>query len=183
MTKEELHLLLEEELYEDRIIYETYEDELYVYAFITSEKFKDLYDSDKYAKAGGHGPIRIDKRTKEYKRIHLLEFPSKFYDDDPQPTRNSIANGIVQRQYVNEKDMLDFTEMIYEGSDKDSFNFGKIFYDHICERGKIRAHFRSTEIRDAFKTFLESVYVRCVINSEGWLEFDRVPLHKKQLEE
>ncbi len=150
MNEQEINILIKEELKGDLIISKTYEDELYVYVFIISESIKPFIGDDRYARAGGQGPIRIDKRTKEYRRIHILEVPNEIYKNNPKPTRNSIANGIVQRQYVNEKDMLDFTEMIYEGSDEDSFNFGK--------------------------TFLESVYVRCVINSEGWLEFDRVPV-------
>ncbi len=176
MNQQEIRVLIKEELKGDLIISKTYEDELYVYVFIISESIKPFIGDDRYARAGGQGPIRIDKRTKEYRRIHILEVPNEIYKNNPKPTRNSIADGIVKRQYVNERDMLNFTKMIYEGSDEDSFNFGKIFYNYKRDKEKIRAHFRSTEIRDAFKTFLESVCVRCVINSEGWLEFDRVPV-------
>ncbi len=169
MTEEKLKELLTAYRGEE-VAFKSYRSGNYIYIVGVRD-----YD-DREAKAGGSGFVRFNTDTMSFEEIHYLQIPSEIYDDDSQPTRNSIANGIVQRQYVNEKDMLDFTEMIYEGNDEDSFNFGKIFYNYKRDKEKIRAHFRSTEIRDAFKTFLESVCVRCVIDNEGWLEFDRVPV-------
>lgn len=116
MTIEELEILLKGFIEEGKYIYKTFEDETYIYVFTKLEKLRGIDYDDRYGRVGGPGPIIVDKKTKEFKRAHYMDVPSelhkKYY---VEPTVDSIAKGIVKRQYVNKGDMLSFVEIYYKG--------------------------------------------------------------------
>ncbi|GFD80265.1 hypothetical protein KUL118_31270 [Tenacibaculum sp. KUL118] len=144
-----------------------------IYIYILGKK-DDSVD-DRKAMTGGPGIIRYNMKKKEFEKVHYLDIPSEIFENDPKPTKESIATGIVKRQYVNEHDMLYFVELVYEGEREKYFNFGRVFYDYKRDREKIRAHFRIEEIRDKLKAFLEDLNVKCEVEDNGWLVITRVP--------
>ncbi|RKF03591.1 hypothetical protein C8N26_1981 [Tenacibaculum lutimaris] len=176
MTIEKLEILLKDIIEEGKYIYKTYEDKDYIYVFTKLKTLKGIDYDDRYAIVGGLGPILVDKQTKEFKRIHFMDVPSelhkKYY---VEPTIDSIAKGIIKRQYVNKGDMLSFVEIYYKGERDEYFDYGKVFYDYKFEKEFIKVNFKIKELRDKFISFLEVLNVKCKVEDDGWLVITRVP--------
>ncbi|MGG8495170.1 hypothetical protein ACQY1Q_02030 [Tenacibaculum sp. TC6] len=176
MTNKEIKILLKDIIEEGKYIYKTFEDETYIYVFTKLEKLRGIDFDDRYATVGGLGPIVVNKQTKEFKRIHYMEVPSELHKKHyVEPTIDSIAKGIIKRQYVNKGDMLSFVEIYYKGEREEYFDYGKVFYDYKFEKEFIKANFKIEELRDKFISFLEILNVKCKVEHDGWLFITRVP--------
>ena len=177
MTKEELTILVKDMIPKGEYIYDTYEDETYIYAFTKIEKLRGIDFDDRYGKVGGPGPIRIHKKTKEFIRVSSRDVPSHYYDKNRvERTINSIAKGIVKRQYVNFNDTYNFCRIKFNEKDDSKFNFGKVLEDLKRETTDlISLQFKDDEIRDKLISFLEVVNVECELSEDGWLYITRVP--------
>ncbi|MCO7184903.1 hypothetical protein NH341_05665 [Tenacibaculum sp. XPcli2-G] len=163
MTIEELGILLKDMIPKDEYIYDTYEDETYIYAFTKLEKLRGIDFDDRYGKVGGPGPIRVNKKNKEFKRVSNRDVPSHYYDKNRvERTIDSIAKGIVKRKYVNFNN---------------TYNFGKVLEDLKRETTDIISlQFKDEEIRDQLISFLEVINVECELTDDGWLFITRIPV-------
>ena len=93
-----------------------------------------------------------------------------------KPTIDSIAMGIVKRQYVNFNDTYNFCKLKFEeDGDYSEFNFGKAIYDYKENEGILSLQFKNNELRNRMINFLEVLKVKCEIQSDGWLVITRVP--------
>ena len=176
MTKKELAILLKDMIPEGKYIYDTYEDETYIYAFIKLEKLRGIDFDDRYGKVGGYGPIRVNKETKESIWVSNRHVPSHFFEKCyVEPTIDNIAKGIVKRQYVNFNDTYNFCKIKFKEKDDFEFNFGKAIYSHKETTDILSLQFKDTEIRDQLISFLEVINVECELTDDGWLYITRVP--------
>ena len=64
MTKQELEILLKDNIEEGKFIYRILEDETYMYVFTKLEKLRGIDFDDRYGKVGGLGPLRVNRDTK-----------------------------------------------------------------------------------------------------------------------
>ncbi|MDO6674793.1 hypothetical protein Q4517_04440 [Tenacibaculum sp. 1_MG-2023] len=150
MTIEALEVLLKDTIPKGEYIYDTYEDETYIYAFTKLEKLRGIDFDDRYGKVGGPGSIRVNKKNKEFKRGSNRDIPSHFFEKDyVEPTIDSIAKGIVKRQYVNFNDTYNFCKIKFKEKDDSKFNFDKVLEDLKRETtDTITLQFKDYEIRD-----------------------------------
>ncbi|GFD80264.1 hypothetical protein KUL118_31260 [Tenacibaculum sp. KUL118] len=174
MTIEELGILLKDMIPKDEYIYDTYEDETYIYAFTKLEKLRGIDFDDRYGKVGGYGPIRVNKETKEFMWGSNMHVPSHFFEKDyVEPTVDSIAKGIVKRQYVNFNDTYDFCKIKFKEKDDSKFNFGKAIYNHKETTDILSLHFKDNELRDKMINFFDVINVKCEVEDDGWLVITR----------
>ncbi|MGG8495168.1 hypothetical protein ACQY1Q_02020 [Tenacibaculum sp. TC6] len=176
MTIEALEILLKDMIPKDEYIYDTYEDETYIYAFTKLEKLRGIDFDDRYGKVGGPGPIRVNKKNKEFKRVSNRDVPSHYYDKNRvERTIDIIAKGIVKRQYVNFNDTYDFCKIKFKEKDDSKFNFGKAIYNHKETTDILSLHFKDNELRDKMINFFDVINVKCKVEDDGWLVITRVP--------
>lgn len=160
MKNKELETLLENLIGEDMYIYKKYEDEEDIYVFTKLKKFKDIDYDDRYATVGGNSPIIVNKKSKEFRKIHTLEVPTKLRDKYYiPPTVESITNGILKRKYVNFNDVFNFLEINFIKKDDYIFTLGDVLYGYDYNRETFTFHFKDEEIRDVLMKFLKSISV------------------------
>ena len=175
MTIEKLEILLKDITEEGKYIYKTFEDETYIYVFTKLEKLRGIDFDDRYGKVGGYGPIRVNKETKEFRRVHYMDVPSELRKrNSKKRTVDSIAKGIIKRKYVNEGDVYNFLKLNYRGNEK--FTFGKVLND--LEKGLeiLSLQFKNNELRDKMINFFDVINVKCKVEDDGWLVITRIPV-------
>ena len=166
ITEKKLKTLFQDLLDENEVIGEKFQDGNLLYVFTQTKEQQNNPNDDRYKTAGGKGPIKLNLITKEFERIHYLDFPSEIIEVS-NPTLDQISKGINQRKYVNQDDIFDFVTNIY-GDD-----FGEIFFDIHFMTDRILISFKLKEVQDKLLLFLKQNNIEYTHAQDGSIEIIR----------
>ncbi|WP_435262405.1 hypothetical protein [Tenacibaculum sp. nBUS_03] len=175
MTNKELQILLSDVIDEEKFIYKTYEDAENIYVFTRLKKFKDIDYDDRYATVGGNSPIKVNKKSKKFEKIHNLEVPNELVKENyKSPTLKDITIGIRKREYVNFNDVFNFLEIIFLKEDETKFTLADVLQEYDYDKEIFKFHFKNQQVKSDLIKFLKTVNVKSYTDPKGFLIINRI---------
>lgn len=161
MDKKEIEELIKPFLKKEDVIYEKYEYENDLYLFIVNKKNIKEIENKTHNKVGGEGPIKINLKTKEVKRIHYLEIPIGLIEKEySRPTNEEIFLKIKKSKYIDVEDIYDYLlnecgDVLREEYDIDIYN-----------DNEIGINFKNLKIKNKFNEFFKAINARVLIDED-----------------